>query len=104
MERTAEANAIFLEYQGFGYEISDLAVQPYEDGGARITGQIQNHTKDVGSTVTLRFHFGGEGGAEVGTLDVTITVPEAEAFQTFEAEFESSRYVRGYRYEALNEV
>ena len=102
-DRTQDANEIFREYQDFGYEISELQMQPYEDGGARLTGQIQNHTKDVGSTVTLRFHFGGEGGVEIGTLDVNITVPEAEAFGAFDAEFSSSEYVRGYRYEVLNE-
>ena len=102
-DRTEEANEIFREYQDFGYEISDLEVQPYEEGGAHFTGQLQNHTKDVGSTVTLRFHFGGEGGVEIGTLDVTITVPDAEAFEVFEAEFSSSVYVMGYRYEVLNE-
>lgn len=102
-DRTQEANEIFLEYQAFGYEISDIRVQSYPEGGARLTGQLQNHTKDVGSTVTLRFHFGGEGGVEIGTVDVSITVPDAEAFEAFEAEFSSSEFVRGYRYDALNE-
>ena len=102
-DRTEESNEIFREYQDFGYEISELQVQPFEDGGAHLTGQMQNHTKDAGSTVTLRFHFGGEGGVEIGALDVTITVPDAEAFELFEAEFSSSEFVRGYRYEVLNE-
>jgi tetratricopeptide (TPR) repeat protein len=101
MDRTEEANAVFLQYQDIGYELENLRLDSEPQGGARITGQLKNNSAQPGTMVMLRFHFGGEEGQEVGTLDVQVEVPEVEALQFFQGRFSSPHSVTGYRYEVV---
>jgi tetratricopeptide (TPR) repeat protein len=101
MDRVEEANAVFLEYQALGYELEDIRLDSEPDGGARIIGQLKNTSAQPGATVTLRFHFGGEAGQEVGSLDIPVEVPEVDGLQFFQARFSSPEMVTGYRYEVV---
>ncbi|MFC1575588.1 tetratricopeptide repeat protein [Gemmatimonadota bacterium] len=96
-----EANTVFLEYQAIGYSLDQIRLEPNQDGGARITGQMKNTSAEAGSTVTLRFHFGGESGQEIGTLDIRVQMPDMDMFQIFQDEFTSPDFVTGYRYEVI---
>ncbi len=100
-DQVAEANKVFTEYQEMGFEVDNLRLQPYPDGGATLTGQVKNVSLDPGTRIVLRFHFGGEGGKEIGTLDIEIQAPEQEQFEVFRGEFESTEVVTGYRYEVI---
>lgn len=99
-DRVEEANAVFTEYQEIGYEIADLSLLPDPNGGSRVTGTLKNTGLEPGTTVTLRFHFGGEDGQEIGTLDIQIQAPEVEMSELFQGEFISSEIVSGYKYVA----
>jgi tetratricopeptide (TPR) repeat protein len=99
--QTEEANTVFQEYQSIGYEVEEIRLDGNPDGGARITGQLKNTTGEPGTPVTLRFHFGGENGQEVGTLDITTQLPAVEQYQVFTGEFNSPELVTGYRYEVV---
>lgn len=101
-EQTEEANAVFTEYQEIGYEIGDLSLTPDPNGGTGITGVLKNTSLEEGTPVTLRFHFGGPNGEEIGTLDITVQAPGAEMSELFQGEFNSSEAVSGYRYEVIN--
>jgi tetratricopeptide (TPR) repeat protein len=101
MDQTDQANAVFNEYQAFGYEVTDLALMPDPNGGARIRGMVKNTTLEPGTAITLRFHFGGVDGQEVGTLDIQIQAPEAEMSEFFQGDFVSSEMVTGYLYEVI---
>jgi len=101
LDQPEEANAVFGEYQAIGYEIEDLLLVGDADGGARVTGNLKNTTAEQGGTVTLRFHFGGQNGQEVGTIDIRVQIPAAEEMVEFGGDFSSSEIVTGYRYEVV---
>jgi tetratricopeptide (TPR) repeat protein len=101
-DQTEAANEVFNEYQSIGYEIEDLTVRPGPDGGATITGSLKNTSIEPGTTVALRFHFGGTQGREVGTLDIQVQAPAVDQSQVFQGEFVSSELVSGYKYEVLS--
>ncbi len=101
-QQTEAANAVFNEFQGFGYEIQNILLDANPDGGATIRGELKNTTLQPGTTVTLRFHFGGPEGREVGQVDIRVQAPAAEEVQTFQGEFSSSQVVTGYRYEVIS--
>lgn len=100
-EQTEEANQVFNEYQEIGYEISDMSLTPFPEGGTSISGVLQNTSLEPGTTVILRFHFGGFDGQEIGTLDVQIQAPEAEMSEVFQGDFFSDQQVSGYYYEVI---
>jgi len=101
LEQVEEANAVFEEYQAIGYEIEGLNLEALPAGGAVVTGNLKNNTSEAGGTVTLRFHFGGERGQEVGTVDVRVQLPAAEESVEFRGQFNSSELVWGYKYEVI---
>jgi tetratricopeptide (TPR) repeat protein len=101
LEQPEEANAVFAEYQGIGYEIENILLDGQPTGGAIVTGDFKNNTAEQGTTVTLRFYFGGQGGREIGDIDIRIQVPAAEESVQFSGEFTSSEAVTGYKYEVV---
>jgi len=100
-EQTEEANRIFTEYQAIGYEIEDLGMRPGPDGGAIISGSLKNTSLEPGTTVSLRFHFGGSDNTEIGTVDIQVQAGDVDQFQVFQGEFVSSEMVTGYLYEVI---
>jgi tetratricopeptide (TPR) repeat protein len=100
-DQTEEANAVFTEYQAIGYEIEDLLMRPESGGGATISGSLKNTALEPGTTVSLRFHFGGIDATEIGTLDIQVQAGEVEQFQIFRGEFVSAEAVTGYTYEVI---
>jgi len=101
MEQPEEANRVFNEYNAIGYQAEDLMLQPIQGGGAEVTGTLVNNSAEPGSTVTLRFHFGGGDGQELGTTDIRVQLPAAEEGVQFSGTFNSSEIVTGYRYEVV---
>ncbi len=71
------------------------------DGGAGISGNFKNNTAEPGGTVTLRFHFGGQTGREIGTVDIRVQIPAVEEMVEFSGNFSSSEIVTGYKYEVV---
>lgn len=100
-DQTEEANEVFNEYQDIGYEVSDLALTPFPEGGTSIRGVLKNNSLEPGTPVILRFHFGGYDGEEIGTLDVQIQTPEVEMSEVFQGDFFSDQIVSGYYYEVI---
>jgi tetratricopeptide (TPR) repeat protein len=101
LERVEEANETFLQYQAIGYEMVDIRLDGIPGGGARVTGQLRNTSANPGDTVTLRFHFGGEDGQEVGTQVFRVQLPEVEQIEIFQGTFDSTERVTGYTYEVV---
>jgi len=101
LEQTEEANAVFAEYQAIGYEIETIMLDWNAEGGATLTGTLKNNTAEQESTVTLRFHFGGREGQELGTLDIRIQLPAADEMVEFTGAFSSPEIVTGYKYEVV---
>jgi tetratricopeptide (TPR) repeat protein len=101
LEQDEQANEVFAEYQATGYEIENLMLDVSADGGATVNGTVKNSTAEQGTTVTLRFHFGGQTGREIGTIDIRVQLPAPEETVEFMGNFNSSDLVAGYRYEVV---
>lgn len=101
LDRPEEANAVFNEYQALGVEVEEIQLDGMANGGATFSGSLKNNTLEQGSTVTLRFHFGGQSGEDLGTVDVRVQVPAAEESTQFSGTFNSSQLVVGYKYEVV---
>ncbi|MCJ7628855.1 MAG: tetratricopeptide repeat protein [Longimicrobiales bacterium] len=101
LDRPEEANAVFGEYQAIGYEVEGIILDVGADGGAGISGNLKNTTAEPGGTVTLRFHFGGQTGREIGTVDFRVQIPAVEEMVEFNGNFSSSEIVTGYKYEVV---
>ena len=96
-----QASAIFLEFQAIGYHVDGISLQGLGEGGARITGQLVNVSAEPGQTLTLRFVFGGVGGQELGSVEVSTQVPAVEMRAVFAGDFANADFVTGYRYEVV---
>lgn len=101
LEQVEEANAVFAEYQALGYETEGIMLDALPNGGARVSGNLKNNTAEAGGTVTLRFHFGGTNGTEIGTIDIRVQVPAVEETVEFSGEFTHPEAVSGYSYEVV---
>jgi tetratricopeptide (TPR) repeat protein len=101
LDQTDDANRVFLQYQEIGYEVENLRLDSEPDGGARIIGQLKNNGAQPGTPITLRFHFGGEDGREIGTVDIRVEMPEVESLQFFQGTFVSPDAVMGFSYEVV---
>jgi len=66
--------------------------------GADVSGSASNRTRPQGSTVTLMFTFFGEDGAQLGTVNQTVTLGAEGMSEVFQLRFDSDQYVGGYSY------
>jgi hypothetical protein len=97
-----EEVAPFLEVmQEMTFLVDDLQLQPRGDGG-RVLGTVTNKLLEEGSSLTLRFHFYDDGGAELGTQDVSVPAPPVDVAQQFQVSIDTDRAVMGYSYEVVS--
>ena len=77
-------------------------LEPRAAGGGSVTGDLVNNTLEAGTTVTVRVHFSGEDGAEIGATEIRVTVPEQGGAEPFRADLTSSESVMGYYFEVVS--
>jgi tetratricopeptide (TPR) repeat protein len=93
-----KALALLQKHQTLGVDVSEIMVQGGE-GGATVTGKLKSRTLDAGKPVTLTFTFLGIDGKELGTQDVSVTLPAKDTEQTFELKAPSvTGEVAGWKY------
>lgn len=95
------AGRVIEELQSLPLEISGLQLQPVTGGGASLTGVVTNRSLDQGTPITIRAHFSGPQGSEVGTQETTVQAPAQDGTTRFEVTFSSSQEVDGYYYEVV---
>ena len=82
--------------------VSDLQLRREANGGASLTGTLENYKANQGTVVTLTFTFFDKSGAQIGTQSVQAMTgaPSAEAPSkaTFNVTFNSDKTVDGYTY------
>ncbi len=100
-EQEQEAVRILQTREDLSFQLANSQLQP-RSGGATVTGELVNNTLEPGTTVTIRIHFSGLDGAEIGTTDIRVTAPEADVSQPFQADFSSNEEVLGYYYEVVS--
>ena len=80
------------------FDVGQLRLQRYSDGGAIVTGSMGNKSMDQGTVVTLVFTFYGEDGSAVGEVEQDVTLSAPEQQQVFRVDFASDQMVAGYGY------
>ncbi len=96
-----EATDIYNRGENLSFHLAGSQLQP-SSGGASIVGELVNVTLSPGENITIRVHFNGMDGAEIGTTDIQVTVPDRDVAQAFRGDFSSDEDVIGYYYEVLN--
>ena len=100
-EQEQEAVRILQAREDLSFQLAYSTLQP-RSGGATVTGELINKSLEPGSTVTIRVHFNGLDGAEIGTTDIRVAAPAVEAAEPFRADFSSNEEVLGYYYEVVS--
>lgn len=78
--------------------VDELQMRRYPSGGAQVTGTVSNQDLSAGTSVTLTFTFYSVDGAQLGTVDHTMSVGEQGMSELFQIEFDSTQQVGGYGY------
>ena len=99
--RGSEVAPLLATMQAMTFLVDDLQLQPRNDGG-RVFGTVTNKLLEEGTSVTLRFHFYDDGGAELGTKDVAVPAPPVDVAQQFQLTIDTERAVMGYSYEVVS--
>jgi len=95
------ALAILEAERDIPIEVMDLSIQP-GDGTATVSGRIRNKTLDANAPVTIKVTLIGLDGQQIGNVDVTVNVSEAEASVPFEGTAQISSQVAGWKYEVAS--
>lgn len=98
------AQEAYDHMQALPVEVYGLQLSPRSSGGGSLSGQLSNLRSEEGATVSLRLHFLGTDGEEVGMTDVDVQVPAIDTSVPFQADFESDQVLLAYWYEITNEL
>lgn len=85
-------------HQGMGVEVSDVQLTS-ANGEAKLTGNVVGVKAAEGSPVKLTVTFLGKDGKVLGTQDVEVKAPAAEAQVPFTATLKTTEAVGGWKYE-----
>jgi len=99
--RDQQAVPLLERMQALPFEVLNTRFQPMAEGGARVSGEIQNRTLSAGAPVRLRFVFSSATGQELGSQEVQVQAGAPEGTVSFEVEFQSTSQVNGFRYELV---
>jgi tetratricopeptide (TPR) repeat protein len=92
------ALAILEDEQAIPVEVMEISIQP-GDGRATISGQVRNKSLEAQAPVTVKLTLLGIEGNEIGSVDVSVNVGEAEATVPFEATANITEQIAGWKYE-----
>ena len=67
-----------------------------------MTAEFVNNSLEAGTTVTVRVHFSGEDGAEIGASDIMVSAPAQGAAEVIRADLQSTESVMGYFLEVVS--
>ena len=101
-DQSQEAVQVLQTREGLAFRIEESQLTPRTAGGGSVSGQLVNNTLDPGAVVTIRVHFNGEDGAEIGAIDIRVTAPAQGNAELFRADLTSEESVLGYYYEVVS--
>jgi tetratricopeptide (TPR) repeat protein len=96
---TQAAAAAVQKVSSLTFSVDDLQMRRAPDGGAEVSGAVQNKTLAPGTNVTLVFTFYAESGAALGRVLHTVAVGGQGMNELFQIRFDSAELVGGYGYE-----
>jgi tetratricopeptide (TPR) repeat protein len=92
------ALAILEELTAIPIEVVEMSIQP-DDGRVIVAGQIRNKSLEPNAPVTVKVTLLGLDGSEIGTVDVTVNVGEAEAAVAFQGAVQLTAQIAGWKYQ-----
>ena len=92
------AGELVQRIEALDVTVDELQMRRYPSGGAQVTGTVSNQDLSAGTSVTLTFTFYSIDGAQLGTVDHTMSVGEQGMSELFQIEFDSTQQVGGYGY------
>lgn len=101
-DQSQEAVEILQRREGLAFRLERSTLQPRAAGGGSVSGELVNTTLESGTVVTIRVHFNGDDGAEIGATDIRVTAPAQGSAELFRADFTSDESVLGYYYEIVS--
>lgn len=100
---TAEAARVLEdEMATLEFEIDGAMLQPFGGGGGVVNGELLNHSLAEGGSVDIRVFFYGADGIEIGTREISVSVPAADMREVFRVEIDTDQDVVAYRYEVIS--
>jgi tetratricopeptide (TPR) repeat protein len=78
--------------------VTDLQLRRNAEGGAAVSGAIENFKGNPGTAVTLTFTFFDRAGNALGSQSARVSAAARDAKSTFNVQFSSDRQVDGYTY------
>jgi tetratricopeptide (TPR) repeat protein len=94
----ARTNELVRKMDALPVGVTDLQLRRLPEGGASLSGAIENYGASPGTPVTLIFTFFDQAGNAVGTEAARVTTSARDAKSTFSVRFGSDRSVDGYTY------
>ena len=79
--------------------VLELMLQRLPEGGATVSGSLENIEVDPGTSVTLVFTFYDRAGNALGTQTTQVRTGAQESRTLFRVQFDSDQQVDGYGYE-----
>ena len=101
-DQSQEAVEVLQRREGLAFRLEQSTLTPRAAGGGSVSGQLVNNTLESGTVVTIRVHFNGDDGAEIGATDIRVTAPAQGSAELFRADFTSDENVLGYYYEIVS--
>ena len=96
------ARELIGQVEGLSVMINNIQLQRYSNGGGLVSGSIMNVSMAAGSSVTINFDFYDASGARIGSEQAMVSLPGADASQTFQVDFSTDQPVAGYGYTIAN--
>ena len=82
------------------FDVQDVTIGPVGED-IQIAGAVVNFKGKVGEPVKLRFHFLGKNGQDLGTQEVTVSLPEVQGAAPFKVSIKTKEEVAGWKYVIL---
>lgn len=102
LDRGDQAGQMVQRIEELPFFVNNLQLQRYPESGGMVMGQLVNQNLEEGANANLRFTFYDSQGNEIGTEDLSLTLPAPEASRPFQLEFSTTGPVDGYEYEVVN--
>jgi tetratricopeptide (TPR) repeat protein len=94
----ALTNELVRKMDALAIGVTDLQLRRLPEGGATLSGAIENYKASPGTQLTLTFTFFDKAGNALGTEQARVATGARDAKNTFSVRFSSDRQVDGYTY------
>ena len=95
----ARTNELVTKMDALTVGVGNLQLRRNPDGGASLSGDVENYKADPGKPVTLTFTFYDKAGNALGTQTSQVATGAKDGKSSFSVDFKSDKQVDGYTYQ-----